>query len=42
LSYELRVKGVHPGTARLRVDATSRGQTKAVLAEQTTEILRPN
>ncbi len=42
LSYELRVQGARPGTARLRVEATSRGQTKAVSAEQSTEILRPN
>jgi uncharacterized repeat protein (TIGR01451 family) len=39
LSFELRVQGVRPATARFHVDVTSRGQTKPASAEQTTEIL---
>ncbi len=41
LSFELRVKALRPGTARMRVDVTSRGQAKPVSAEQGTEILQP-
>ncbi len=41
LSFELRVKALRPGTARMRVDVMSRGQAKPVSAEQSTEILQP-
>lgn len=41
LSFEIRMKAVRPGAGRLRADVTSRGQSKAVSAEQSTEILRP-
>ncbi|HEV3137435.1 MAG TPA: hypothetical protein VGZ26_06015, partial [Pirellulales bacterium] len=36
LSYEIRAKGVGAGTARVHVEVTSRGQPKAVSADQTT------
>ncbi len=39
LSFELRFKGVRPGTARLHVEVTSRGQPKSVTADHTTQIV---
>jgi hypothetical protein len=39
LSFELRFKGVAPGTAKLRIEVGSRGQTRPVTSEQTTEVL---
>src|SRR4029079_16391025 len=39
LNLELRFKGVSPGTAKLRIEVGSRGQTRQVISEQTTEVL---
>ena len=39
LSYELQFKGAKAGTARVRVNTTSRGATKPITAEQTTLVL---
>jgi hypothetical protein len=39
LSFELRAKGARTGTARLRAEVTSRGQTTPVTADQATEVL---
>ena len=39
LSFELRFKAAKPGTAKLHVDVTSRGQAKPVSADQTTLVL---
>lgn len=39
LSFELRMKGMHPGTAQFHAEVTSRGQAKPVAADQSTEIL---
>jgi uncharacterized repeat protein (TIGR01451 family) len=39
LNFELRFKGVSPGTAKLRIEVGSRGQTRQVISEQTTEVL---
>jgi hypothetical protein len=39
LSFELRFKGAVPGTAKLRIEVGSRGQTRPATSEQTTEVL---
>ncbi len=39
LNFELRFKGAAPGTATVRIEVGSRGQTRPVTSEQTTEVL---
>ena len=39
LSFELHVSGLRPGAARVTVEVTSKGQTRPVTAEQTTQVL---
>jgi uncharacterized repeat protein (TIGR01451 family) len=39
-SFELRFKGARAGTARVRVEVASQGQTQPATAEQTTEVLQ--
>ena len=39
LNFELRFKGATPGTAKLRIEVSSRGQSRPVVSEQTTEVL---
>ncbi len=39
-TFDLVFKGVSPGTGKVQVQVTSRGQSKPVTAEQTTEVLR--
>jgi hypothetical protein len=39
-SFELRSIGQREGTARVQVEVTSRGQSKPITAEQTTEVLK--
>ena len=40
LNFELRFKGLTPGTAKVRAQVSSRGQTRPVVAEQETEVLQ--
>jgi uncharacterized repeat protein (TIGR01451 family) len=40
LNFELRFKGAAPGTATVRIEVGSRGQTRPVTSEQTTEVLQ--
>ena len=39
LNFELHVSAVRPGAAKVRVEVTSRGQTRPTVAEQSTQVL---